>query len=693
MKIKNVLDGEKTEIEWPKPSPPKTGATVGERVEYSLAEAVRRFFSLFDEPLAELLSIPFRLLIKIVEKSTAGYMAPVIDQALESMDADDPFAKLLLRLRQPTEEGGLALLAGMGSSAGAAGLMSVFEPAFERWRQNAYLGDPTKLPDPMTQMLIYSRGQMSDVRRDEWFQRMGYSKEFWPFVWSVVRPRPTDGDIGRMVQREIMTPEEYKEELQARGLSTDETDLLEEMLHLIPGPGDLIRMAVREAFTPEVIDRFQLGAEFPTEVKTWLKKQGYDEEWARRWWYAHWDLPSVQMGFEMLHRGVIDAGQLNLLLRTLDISPWWREKLTEISYHPYTRVDTRRMYDEGILNEEDVYRAYLDQGYDSERAQNMTAFTIALSQEDARSESKGDIITAYVEGTVDRGKAKDLLTDLGYDDIFCEAYLLKADYTIERNLRLREEKVEEEEIEEERKASKADVVTSYEIGVYNYNEALTMLQNLGYASDLADAFLFKVEYRRAQKMIAETIDTTKELYVNEEIQVSQVHERLGTLALPSTQIDELLVLWSIAREKRTARPSRGELVRFYLRGRFDDVVLRAQLAKHKLSSEYIEWYVGDANQTILENERKEIERLMKEQEREAQSAFQSERRMTLNRIDILIQERRVYAAELKVLAMDVEAPDILIQIKRELTENTAEIQRLRLSKLEYPIERLIEGGM
>ncbi|GAH93918.1 unnamed protein product, partial [marine sediment metagenome] len=44
----------------------------------------------------------------------------------------------------------------------------------------------------------------------------------------------------------------------------------------------------------------------------------------------HWSLPSPSQGFEMLHRGVIDEAELNMLLRALDIMPFWREKLTKV---------------------------------------------------------------------------------------------------------------------------------------------------------------------------------------------------------------------------------------------------------------------------------------------------------------------------------------------------------------------------
>ena len=83
-------------------------------------------------------------------------------------------------------------------------------------------------------------------------------------------------------------------------------------------------------------------------------------------------LPSIGQGFEMLHRRVIEDADLDLLLRALDVMPFWREKLKDISYNPLTRVDVRRMHRIGVLEEEGVFNAYLDVGYNEENAQLMT---------------------------------------------------------------------------------------------------------------------------------------------------------------------------------------------------------------------------------------------------------------------------------------------------------------------------------
>jgi hypothetical protein len=83
----------------------------------------------------------------------------------------------------------------------------------------------------------------------------------------------------------------------------------------------------------------------------------------------------------MLHRGIISRDDLFMLLRALDIMPFWRDKLINMAYTLFTRIDIRRMYNIGVMNEGDVKRAYLELGYNDYNANLMTQFVIKLKQQ------------------------------------------------------------------------------------------------------------------------------------------------------------------------------------------------------------------------------------------------------------------------------------------------------------------------
>jgi len=246
------------------------------------------------------------------------------------------------------------------------------------------------------------------------------------YAWAATSPLEP-GAIIQAYLRGKLSRNAAKKKLMERGIKSDDADIMLELAWIIPSPTDLITMAVREAFTPAIAQKFGQYEDFPPEFAKWAKKQGLSEEWAKRYWASHWRLPSVELGYEMFHRNVINEKELKMLMRAQDIMPWWRDRLIQISYNPYTRVDIRRMYALGVLNLKQVYRAYRDLGYDHEKATNLTLFTHMMTMEKERDLTKSDILKGYEEKRLTREKAKELLQNLGYDEFEAEFYLTRTE--------------------------------------------------------------------------------------------------------------------------------------------------------------------------------------------------------------------------------------------------------------------------
>lgn len=203
---------------------------------------------------------------------------------------------------------------------------------------------------------------------------------------------------------------------------------------VIPSPSDIAHFVAREAFEPESIALMGLLEEFPEEMVQWGKKQGFDEYWMQKVWISHWQQPSLLMGFEMFHRRVIDRTELEFLFKTVEIPPYWRSKLIAISYTPLTRVDVRRMYQDGAIDESIMYSSYLDHGYSPENAELMSNWTILYTKRSDINTAKRAILAAYKDRTIKRDKAKELLIRNEVKEDDAEYQLTLADYTIEKEL-------------------------------------------------------------------------------------------------------------------------------------------------------------------------------------------------------------------------------------------------------------------
>ncbi len=263
-------------------------------------------------------------------------------------------------------------------------------------------------------------------------------------------------------------------DLQRIGIHSDFIDVYKTLAYPIPPVADIITMAVREAFTPSIAERFGQYEDYPPAFEEWAEKKGLSPEWSKRYWAAHWSLPSAQQGFEMLHRGVIEETELNMLLRALDIMPFWRKRLTKIAYRRLSRVDIRRMYNVGVLDEKQVFDAYTELGYNERDALRMSEFTI---KQVLRTQSKfttGDIVSAYTKYMITRSEARSLLVDIGARPENISFILTSAEY--KREWKLTDDRV-------------AAIRNLYKRDVYNDDKARAELLRLNFPAERVDVLM------------------------------------------------------------------------------------------------------------------------------------------------------------------------------------------------------------
>jgi len=197
---------------------------------------------------------------------------------------------------------------------------------------------------------------------------------------------------------------------------------------IYPPPQDLFTMVAHEAFEPELYTKMGLADEFPAEQIPWLEAQGISQEWAMKYWISHWAQPSIGQGFEMLHRGVITTEELDMLFKVVEIPSFWRDKLKQITFNPYTRVDTRRMHELGVLSTQELVIAYQDIGYDAEKAVKMAEFTLKFNAEGDKQLTRSVILDSFRTDLISRDDAESLLIEADYDKDVADFYLTHEEY-------------------------------------------------------------------------------------------------------------------------------------------------------------------------------------------------------------------------------------------------------------------------
>ena len=414
----------------PLPREPALKEKWGKKIETSL---VRFMVSVYNSTIAPLLDAIGGALNHYVDK-LAEEVRPWVIPFLDRLDAIPGLPK---EVRETTKRlrGTPALpLAAIGTVIGALigllSLLGVIDPIRRLIGQEVDSYVHSARMTPVEAFTALKRGAITPQEYANQVSDHGWSEHFEKVWQEILAPLVGVGDLGRLLTRGEMSDGEFNVQMGKRGYEQAEINKVKLLLQVIPPLSDIIRMAVREAFTPEVVSRFQLHAELPSEMVSWAKKQGLSEDWAKAYWAAHWELPSLSMGFEMLHRGEINQGDMALLIRTHDVSPFWRDKLLAISYSPYTRVDVRRMFKAKVLGPKEVLQSYMDIGYDREKATKMTEFTIALANETERDLTKAEVLKGFAIGYFREGEAREQIIALGYSEDEADYYIAKVLYDL-----------------------------------------------------------------------------------------------------------------------------------------------------------------------------------------------------------------------------------------------------------------------
>lgn len=332
-------------------------------------------------------------------------------------------------------------------------------------------------------------------------QRYGFTEESVDILTTLQHNELDITIIREAFLRGLIDENEVNERIRRLGIWPQDVDIIKKLFIQLPSINDMIRMAVREAFTPEIAEKFGQYEDYPELLTRYAKMVGLDEEWAKRYWASHWDLPSVQMGFEMYHREVINEDELNKLMRALDIMPFWRDKILKISYNIPTRVDLRRMYELGLIDDTELERRLRHYGYSPEDAKLMLEY-----------------------------------------------------YRVEREYSQLAEKAEG------RGLTKTEILSAYTNEMMSYDEALEALKDLHYGEEEAELFLILEEYKQSKTLRDKKIKLIKEKYINGFIDMNDAIIELGKLNLTAKEMDKTLVDFELEIIPKTKRPSETSIM-------------------------------------------------------------------------------------------------------------------------------------
>lgn len=608
----DIGSGQKATIE--EPQRYMFAGNLGGAIEYSFAHFIYKVLDIMGGGIGSFLGGIAVQFMERVEPHLVEYAKPLLDVLLEAPDLDPHLREFLSKLKNPDHEAAAAILGGLASSAGGSVINNAL--GVLTWPVTAWLNhriNPAR-PSPADAWAMFYRGLINANTRVDWLNDQGWFPTAQNAYGELARPRPDVGTMAGAVVQGKMTQDSYlaetrkrgildsdallfvqmskrylavgdivnaylrnevsavkaKADLQAQGFTAEDAQTILNLGQQIPQIPDLIRMSVREAFSEDVVRQFGYDADFPADVVPYAEKHGLSADWVRRYWRAHWELPSVQLGYEMFHRGVIDRGTLETLLRTADYPPFWRDKLIAVAYHPFTRVDARRMYGTGVLTRDQVKQAYRDLGYDDAKAEALAEFTVRYEDENGLSKkqqykdlSQSTILNAFKKGVLSRVEAFDHLKGLQYEPEDAELLL---------NLAEAEKAVTRvPDWEPEYLRDMISIVEqSFIKALIGTEAAKAMLKSLGLGDAEIQYRLDSLQHAKASKDLDATLNMIGDAYVNRSITHLEAVNLLGLQGIPASMQNELFSTWDRQRDIRSRKLTEAQYTDLWEMGVIDD---------------------------------------------------------------------------------------------------------------------------
>ncbi len=320
-------------------------------------------------------------------------------------------------------------IAGLITGMALIPIISVFYPPLQNWNNRVtYKQWQTVIPSIPELIDLYIKGELSEELLQEFIKENGLDVGWIELLVNAQRNILSISDSIAAYRRKIIEREELENNCVRLGYRKEDVDKLLLVSMYYPNPSDLIRFAVREVYSPEIAKKFGQYEDFPESFASEADKIGMNTETAKQYWAAHWELPSYTQGTEMYHRGIISEDELVMLLRSLDVMPFWRDKMIQLSYSPLARVDVRRMFRLGVLSGEELEQSYRNIGYSPEDAKKMAEFTVKYETDDTTGLTRSSIIKSYKDDLIDRKQLEEYLRLLDYPQMVVDYWLTQADF-------------------------------------------------------------------------------------------------------------------------------------------------------------------------------------------------------------------------------------------------------------------------
>jgi len=420
---------------------------------------------------------------------------------------------------------------------------------------------------------LYIRGYMTQGETVDALEKHGYTTDDMYKLLDLGKHPLTEDQLFRMRWRDIITDDVFIKGMIKLGYEEEDAVRLMRTLWQPASPSDMVRFAVREVWSPDVAAKFRLFDEFPPMFAIEVRKSGIGVDTAKQYWAAHWSLPSPGQGFDMYHRGIIDHDELTMLLRTLDVNPFWREKMIKLCDRLIPRRQLRYLLQEDIETADQVEGRYVKLGYSKDDAKVLTAVDVSRVAEDYKDATKGEVMKAFISGFLNEKELRKALDALFYSKDAIDFYV--ADCKRKKYLKdaTADAKPNEQFADKALGDLTDDIVKQYQAGMIPKDDATRHLRALGYYPETAEFFLAHADLQQFTKDMSFYAGRIKGMFDHQAIDKTEACRQLVLQGFDVVAAEKLIAKWDYAEyaavkveDAKEIAPTKAEMKRWTPKG-------------------------------------------------------------------------------------------------------------------------------
>lgn len=497
-------------------------------IENTFVRVIKRAFNALQESIRSLVNFSLLDWFDELEDGLLNIIDPFIDDILEMEGVPESIRLMLTKTKQKESAASLIVMIVVIPLAMMLLRRAIDETIGETIAQLGRYATRPRIYTPGLAMEMLNREEIPYDQFEDHLRRGGWSNYAINAFLDLRHPHWDITELAEGYRRQTLEDGEVNERLAKMGFDDSFIRLWKENKRRIPSPAELVGIATREGFDDSVAARFGYDENLPEQAVSWAEKQGLDRHWFIKLWRAHWRLPGVAQGFEMFHRGILSQEELELLLRVSDIPSFWRNALIQLSYSVVTRVDVRRMYSLGVIDENGVYQRNLALGYSPSDARDLTDWTIASYAEKERELTKSDILGMYREGVLNEEETTGFLRALEYKT--SDIILLVARQDLARQT-------------EYETTVKKEVRLGYLAGIYDRSQVFGLLGQLDPPSGFIENALEIWDLEKRRRVKKPTVTNLRDFWLNDVISDVEIKQELTDLGYGDKYVQFYMSFW------------------------------------------------------------------------------------------------------------------------------------------------------